>query len=204
MGKEKAAEGVKKAAGADATLHRIEESAAEASQMVQKIAAATVEQASGSRLITEEAEKNLIRVQQVTRAIQELERGTSLIVNTLEHMRSLSQKITTSTQEQSRGNKLYLHSVLDDNERVKKLRETSIQQIMMGDVVLNDVRSSGTLIEANAEESKRIISEVTTALEIIRRLQQELTLFNRRSAPPARSGDKAQSPDQFSDDAFLQ
>jgi methyl-accepting chemotaxis protein len=178
-GKDKVAEGVRIAAGADEALHRIEESAEEASQMVQRIATATVEQAAGSRLIADEAEKNLVRVQQVTRAVHELERGTNLIVNTLEQMRALSQRITTSTQEQARGNRLYLKSVLEDNERVKDLRETSVQQIMMGDVVINDVRASTSLIEANAAETERIIAEIEVASGLIERLQRELAPFGR-------------------------
>ncbi|HEY6007636.1 MAG TPA: methyl-accepting chemotaxis protein [Geobacteraceae bacterium] len=179
LGKDKVAEGVRIAAGADAALHRIEESAEDASLMVQRIAVATVEQATGSQLISDEAEKNLVRVQQVTRSVQELERGTKLIVSTLEQMRDLSQKITSSTQEQSRGNRLYLKSVLEDNGRVKNLRETSIQQIMMADVVMNDVRASSNLIEANAAETQRIIAEIAVASGLIERLQLELAPFGR-------------------------
>ncbi|HEY6839466.1 MAG TPA: methyl-accepting chemotaxis protein [Geobacteraceae bacterium] len=178
-GKEKGAEGVRVAARAGEALHRIEESAAEASQMVQRIAAATMEQAVGSHLIADEAEKNLVRVQQVTRAIREQERGTNLIVITLERMRALSQKITTSTQEQARGNRLYLKSVLEDNDRVKSLRETSIQQIMMGDVVLNDVRNSSELIAANAAEARRVIDEIEIAIDLIETLRREMAPFSR-------------------------
>jgi methyl-accepting chemotaxis protein len=179
LGREKVTEGVAVVAEADAALHRIEESAEEASQMVQRIAVATEEQAAGSRLITGEAEKNLVRVQQVTRAIQELERGTALIVNTLEHMRALSQSIITATQEQARGNRLYLKSVIEDNDRVKNLRDVSIQQIMMGDVLLNDIRKSGSLISANSEETQRTVAEIRVAIELIEQLRQELSPFSR-------------------------
>ena len=110
---------------------------------------------------------------------KELERGTALIVNTLEHMRSLSQSIITATQEQARGNRLYLKSVIEDNERVKKLREVSIQQIMMGDVLLNDIRKSGSQISANSEEAQRAAAEIRVAIDLIEQLQQELSLFSR-------------------------
>ncbi|HYS43183.1 MAG TPA: methyl-accepting chemotaxis protein, partial [Geobacteraceae bacterium] len=182
QGKEKVAEGVRISERADQALHRIEESAAEASQMVQKIAAATDEQASGSRLITDEAEKNLSRAKQFTRAIQEEEKGAALIVKSLEHMRGLSQKITTSTEEQARGNRLYMKSVLEDNEKVKELRETCIQQIMMGDVLRNDVTEVDCLIEANATEAKRIMTEIEIINDLIGTIQQELATF--RQLPP--------------------
>src|SRR6266702_1707394 len=182
QGKEKVAEGVRISGRADEALHRIEESAAEASQMVQKIAAATDEQASGSRLITDEAEKNMSRAKQFTRAIQEEEKGAALIVKSLEHMRGLSQKITTSTEEQARGNRLYMKSVLEDNEKVKELRETCIQQIMMGDVLRNDVTEVDCLIEANATEAKRIMTEIEIINDLIGTIQQELATF--RQLPP--------------------
>jgi methyl-accepting chemotaxis protein len=59
QGKEKILSGVKISAQASDALSKIETNAAETSAMVKKIATATVEQALGSRLINEEAEKNL-------------------------------------------------------------------------------------------------------------------------------------------------
>jgi methyl-accepting chemotaxis protein len=182
LGKEKVAEGVKISGRADEALHRIEESAAESCRMVQKIAAATDEQALGSRMITEEAEKNLSRVKQFTKAIQEEETGAGLIVKSLEHMRRLSQKITTSTEEQARGNRLYMRSVLEDNDKVKLLRDTCIQQIMMGDVLRNDVTEVDCLIEANATEAKRIMTEIEIINDLIGTIQQDLATF--RQLPP--------------------
>lgn len=181
VGKEKVAEGVRISARAVEALHRIEESAADASAMVRKIASATVEQAAGSRLITEEAQKNLDRVKQVTRAIQEQERGIGQIVTTLEHMRMVAQKITISTEEQARGNRLYLKSVMEDNDKVKKLRDTCIQQIMMGDVVLNYVREAGTLIEANAAQTRQALTEIQAISLLTDTLQEELASFRHQA-----------------------
>lgn len=177
QGKDRIKEGVKISALTNEALVRIETGAAEASDMVQRIATATVEQASGSRLISEEAAKNLERVKQVTRATQEQERGISMIVKALEQMRLLSQRITTSTQEQARGNRLYLKSVLEDNEKVKKLRDTSIQQIMMGDVLLNYVREAGRLIESNAALAKQNMEEIEAITDLNTKLQKELNPF---------------------------
>jgi methyl-accepting chemotaxis protein len=184
QGKEKVAEGVRISTGADGTLHRIEESAAEASRMVQKIATATDEQASGSRLITEEAEKNLERVKQVTKAFQEQEQGINLIVKALEQMRGFSQKITTSTQEQARGNRLYLKSVMEDNDEVKKLRDMCVQQIMMGDVLLNFIREAGTLSEACSRDANQIMTEVETLASLTEQVQTELAPFMPRRPEP--------------------
>lgn len=177
QGKDKVAEGVRVSERADEALHRIEESAADASNMVRKIAAATDEQASGSTLINVEAEKNLARVKQFTKAMQEEEKGVKLIVKSLELMKGLSQKISTSTEEQARGNRLYMKSVLEDNEKVKELKGTCIQQIMMGDVLRNDVTEVDRLIEANAKEARRIMKEIETNNELIDKIQRELATF---------------------------
>jgi methyl-accepting chemotaxis protein len=177
QGKEKVLSGVKISTQASDALSKIETSAAETSAMVQKIATATVEQASGSRLITEEAEKNLERLKQVTKASQEQEAGIGMIVRELENMRMLSQKITVSTQEQARGNRLYMKSVLEDNEKVKALRETSTQQMSMGEALLNYVREAGTLIESNVTAARGNMMEIETITRLTEELQKELEPF---------------------------
>jgi methyl-accepting chemotaxis protein len=179
LGKEKVAEGVKVSEKADAALHRIEESAAEASRMVQQIAAATDEQASGSRLITEEAEKNLSRVKQFRRAIQEEETGAQLIVRSLDRMRSLSERITLSTDEQARGNRLYLKSVQDDNEKVKRLKETCMEQIAIGEMLRNDVAEVDRLIEGTAEEAKAMLGEIESISNLINDMHREMESFRK-------------------------
>ncbi|WP_026842671.1 methyl-accepting chemotaxis protein [Citrifermentans bremense] len=179
LGKEKVAEGVKVSEKADAALHRIEESAAEASRMVQQIAAATDEQASGSRLITEEAEKNLSRVKQFSRAIQEEEAGAQLIVRSLDRMRGLSEKITLSTDEQARGNRLYLMSVQDDNDKVKRLKETCMEQIAIGEMLRNDVAEVDQLIESTAEEAKQMLGEIETINNLINDMHREMESFRK-------------------------
>ncbi|ACH40387.1 methyl-accepting chemotaxis sensory transducer, class 40+24H [Citrifermentans bemidjiense Bem] len=179
LGKEKVAEGVKVSEKADAALHRIEESAAEASRMVQQIAAATDEQASGSRLITEEAEKNLSRVKQFSRAIQEEEAGAQLIVRSLDRMRGLSEKITLSTDEQARGNRLYLMSVQDDNDKVKRLKETCMEQIAIGEMLRNEVAEVDQLIEGTAEEAKQMLGEIETINNLINDMHREMESFRK-------------------------
>lgn len=179
LGKDKVAEGVKVSQIADEALHRIEESAAEASRMVQQIAAATDEQASGSKLITEEAEKNLSRVKQFSRAIQKEEAGAQLIVRSLERMRSLSQKITRSTEEQVRGNRMYMKTVQEDNDKVKRLKETSMEQIAIGDILRTDVTEVDRLIQGTAEEAKNNLGEIETINNLIVSMHREMESFRK-------------------------
>ena len=176
-GMEKVAEGVRISGMTDEVLQRIEESAAEASRMVQKIANATMEQADGSRLITEEAEKNLDRVTQINRAIQEQEQGIVQIVSSLEQMGDLVRKTASATQEQARGNKLYLQSVLEDNSLMKNLRNTCDQQIMLGESLLSSVLEAGKVFETNALEAKLTTEEVEALTVLTDQLNKELAAF---------------------------
>jgi methyl-accepting chemotaxis protein len=176
-GQRKTSEGVGVSARADEALHRIVESAVDASELARKIASTTMEQADGSSTITEEVRKNLERVKQINRAILEQERGIDQIAESLEHMRNVSQHLTTSIEEQARGNRLYLESVLKDNERVRGLHDISVQQIAMGDAVLKYLSESGLLIEENVDESRRVLSEITTLQTIAEQLRRELDPF---------------------------
>jgi methyl-accepting chemotaxis protein len=177
QGKNRVKEGVKISGHTNDALVRIEAGASEASEMVQMIASATMEQAAGSRLILEEAEKNLDRVKQATIETQKQEQGITLIIKALEQMRLLSQNINSSTQEQAKGNRLYLKSVLEDSDRIRKMRDTCIQQIMMGDVLLNYVREAGVLIEKNAQDSRHNMIEIEEISKLTAELKQEIAPF---------------------------
>jgi methyl-accepting chemotaxis protein len=175
--KDRIKDGVKISALANTALEKIAQGTAEASQMVQKIATSTIEQAAASRLITEEAEKNLHRVKQFSGAIHGQKMGIGLIVKALEKMRSFSALISNSTQEQSRGNRLYLKSVMEDNDRVKQLKETAVQQIMMGDVLLNYVTEAGSLNEVNSALANDMMRKIEVIAALTDRLHRELAPF---------------------------
>ncbi|MBJ6723586.1 methyl-accepting chemotaxis protein [Geomesophilobacter sediminis] len=163
QGKSRVKDGVKISGQTNEALVKIESGAAEASEMVKRIAAATVEQAAQSRLISEEAEKNLQRVKSASGTTKRQEEGISDILNSLEHMRLLSQKIDFSIQEQGRGNRLYLQSVMEDNERVRKLQENALQQSRIGEALQQFVQEVTAMIERNssaADEMSGTVAEI--------------------------------------------
>lgn len=161
-------------------LTRIEESAVEASDMVKKIASATEEQASGSRLITEAMEQNQQRVQQITRSVQEQERGTAHIVRALEQMKSLLASITSSVEEQSKGNRFYLESINEDNAKTMQLREDSQRQLQAAEGVTGFITETGKLVEANALQAQQIADRIAAVAELTERLKEELEPFQGR------------------------
>lgn len=190
IGKDRGKGGAKISAVTGEALQKIETTSTEVAQMVQRISAATVKQASGSRIISEEADKNLDRVRQVTRAIKEQERGTILIVGALAEMRGLSRKVIQSTQEQAKGTGLYLRGVIDDNERMKKLRDSSLAQIKMAENMSECAAGSEELMLDNISNSKEIMDQIAFLAQTTNQLRLELTKFTEREKTMAISADE--------------
>jgi methyl-accepting chemotaxis protein len=192
IGKDRGKGGVKISAVTSEALVKIEATSTEVAQMIQKIAATTVKQASGSRVISEEADKNLERVRHVTRSIKEQERGTLLIVSALEDMRDLSRKVIVSTQEQTKGTHLYLQSVIEDNDKMKRLRNIAIEQLRLSENLRICIGDSGILIQENVRSSKEIAEQIDALAQSTERLQQELSPFSvqeRATSQPLQTGD---------------
>jgi len=176
-GMERVREGVVVTAQTAQALMRIEESASEASDMVRRIAQATGEQASGSRLITAEVEQNLSRGQQISAAVQTLEAGTNSIVATLQQLDDLARRISTSSEDQARGNRLYLASVQEDSEKAKRLKDDSLCQLNAADEVKGFLAQAGALIESNAEDASQMAARIEAIAELTEQLKQELAPF---------------------------
>lgn len=186
IGKDRGKSGAKVSAMTSETLGKIETTATEVAQMIQKIAAATVKQASGSRVINEEADKNLERVRQITRAIKEQEKGTALIVSALEEMRDLSRRVILSTEEQTQGTHRYLQSVVDDNDRMKQLHGSASEQLKLGENLRSCISESSMMTNENLRNAQEIAAEIALLVQAGIRLQQELTPFRGRETeePP--------------------
>jgi len=174
-------EGVETSRATNDALHRIEQSAGEASEMVQKIATGTVEQASGSNLIAKEAEKNLDRVRQARQAIQEQEGRIVQIVHALEQMKLVARQINTATTEQAKGNRQYLESVVADNAKAQLLKETAVQQLIYGDQVKNFVSETSEVLQKNSKTADELISKIAEALGLTEQLEREVGLFRHRA-----------------------
>ena len=175
QGKDRVKDGVKISTMAGDALKKIEESAGETSQMVQKIAWATQEQAKASLMISEESEKNLGRLKQVTNAIREQERGTAGIVRTLENMRTLSQQVTSSTEEQARANRIYLQSVLEESEQIRKLRDHHRQKIASGQGIGDSLQETAQLVALASDRTERLEVAVAAACQLSSQLQAQFS-----------------------------
>jgi methyl-accepting chemotaxis protein len=176
QGKDKVKEGVKISGMANEALVTIDKSAEEAFKMVSSIAGETTEQAANIQRITEEAGKNLERVQQVTIATEQQQQASSLVVKNLEHMRELARRINSSAQEQAKGNRLYLKSVMDDNERMRELKNEASRHIALAKQTVEAVRGVEAQIATNAIESCIITEALASLSDLIDRYRGETIL----------------------------
>lgn len=71
---------------------------------------------------------------------------------------------------------------MGDNDKVKELKDTAIQQIMMGDVLVNYVREAGALIESNAGEGRQMMEQIDKITTMTEDLCKELAPFTSRPA----------------------
>lgn len=185
QGKDRGKSGVKISAITSDALVKIEETTTEVAQMIQRIAAATVKQASGSRIISEEANKNLERVQQITQSIKEHERGTINIVSALESMRALSAQVITATEAQTTGNHEYLRSILEDNERMKDLKVKAIRQTEFAEGLNRCISESGGLMQENVANARLIMNQIRAISGSTNRIREEISPFGVKAPKPA-------------------
>jgi len=192
-GVQSVSDGVETSRSANDALHRIDQSAEEASEMVQRIATGTIEQATGSNLIAKEAEKNLDRVRQSRQAIQEQEGRILHIVHALEQMKILAQQINTATTEQAKGNRKYLESVVNDNEKAQLLKEAAIQQLVYGDQVKTFVTETSEVLQHNSNTADDLIAQIADALRLTEKLEKEVALFRSHDSQPVESEDDSKN-----------
>lgn len=95
--------GVEVSNEAEHALKKILESSQKSTNMVRAIARATVEQAKGSRQVTDAIGRIAETVQQIAAATAEQARGSELIMRSVERMRSITQQVERSSQDQARG-----------------------------------------------------------------------------------------------------
>ncbi len=113
--------GVEVSNEAERALKKILESSQKSTNMVRAIARATVEQAKGSKQVTDAIGRIAATVQQIAAATAQQARGSELIMKSGEKMRSIAQQVERSTQEQSRGSRQITQAMESINSMVGQL-----------------------------------------------------------------------------------
>lgn len=128
QGVENVEEGVRLGHDAEDALRKIVESAKRSTLMIQAIAQATVEQAKGSKQVTNAISRIAETVQQIAFATAEQAKGSEHIMQSAERMKVITQQVERSADEQNRGGRQVTEAIENIREMVERISKAQRQQ----------------------------------------------------------------------------
>jgi methyl-accepting chemotaxis protein len=158
--------GVQVSNDAERALKKILESSQKSTNMVRAIARATVEQAKGSRQVTDAIGRIAETVQQIAAATAEQARGSELIMSSGEKMRTIAQQVERSSQEQSRGGRQITQAIEHMSTMVQQLNSAQRQQIKGSE---NAIRGASSL-ETGLRNCREVVNTASQQLQRARNL----------------------------------
>jgi len=157
--------GVEVSNDAERALKKILESSQKSTNMVRAIARATVEQAKGSKQVTDAIGRIAETVQQIAAATAEQARGSELIMKSAEKMRIITQHVERSSQEQARGGRQISGSIENISNMVGQLNSSHKTQSQGNQRLL----AAATKIEGAATAQQQSLKVLTLAVERLKR-----------------------------------
>jgi methyl-accepting chemotaxis protein len=169
-------EGVQLGREAEGTLRKINESAQKSTQMVKAIARATVEQARGSKQVTQAIHRISETVQMISKASNEQAKGGEQIMNSAERMKAITAHVQRSSQEQAHGSKQITRSIENINEMVTHLNRAQKEQTKGSEQVLKAVEA----IKGVSDHQTRSVKALEEAIDSLQRQSEVLRAESRR------------------------
>lgn len=157
--------GVEVSNEAERALKKILESSQKSTNMVRAIARATVEQAKGSKQVTDAIGRIAATVQQIAAATAQQARGSELIMKSGEKMRTIAQQVERSTHEQSNGSRQLKQAIENINNMVGQLNSAH-RSLHRGS---ERAVSSVSQVEDAARRQDAALRELVTHVERIRK-----------------------------------
>jgi len=149
--------GVEVSNEAEHALKKILESSQKSTNMVRAIARATVEQAKGSRQVTDAIGRIAETVQQIAAATAEQARGSELIMRSVERMRSITQQVERSSQDQARGGRDVTVSMESITSLLGELSQAHRALARSGDALI----SSAERIEQSISQEAAVLRQLS-------------------------------------------
>ena len=157
--------GVEVSNEAERALKKILESSQKSTNMVRAIARATVEQAKGSRQVTDAIGRIAETVQQIAGATAQQARGSELIMTSGKKMRTIAQHVERSSQEQARGNRQITASIESISNMVNQLNASHRAQTRMSE----QAAAAGQRLEEAVRKQEAALQQLATKVEDLRR-----------------------------------
>lgn len=154
-------EGVRLGHNAEDALRKIVESAKRSTLMIKAIAQATVEQAKGSKQVTNAISRIAETVQQIALATAEQAKGAEQIMKSAERMKVITAQVERSTEEQNRGGRQMTESIENIREMVENIHEAQRQH----QESQSRIESASELAESAGQKSIAALQELQTLIE---------------------------------------
>ncbi len=156
--------GVEVSNEAERALKKILESSQKSTNMVRAIARATVEQAKGSKQVTDAIGRIAETVQQIAAATAQQARGSELIMKSGEKMRTIALQVERSSQEQTRGGRQITQAIENISSMVNQLNVSHRQQARDTEQALQAAEE----LEKAAHRQDESLRELITGTERLR------------------------------------
>ncbi len=156
--------GVEVSNEAERALKKILESSTKSTNMVRAIARATVEQAKGSKQVTDAIGRIAETVQQIAAATAQQARGSELIMKSAEKMRLITQHVERSAQEQAKGGRQITSAIENISGMVTALYTSHKSQLDGTKQLL----SSAGKIEETARSQESALRQLANAVASVR------------------------------------
>lgn len=169
-GVEDVEEGVRLGHDAESALRKIVESAKRSTLMIQAIAQATVEQAKGSKQVTNAISRIAETVQQIAFATAEQAKGSEHIMQSAERMKIITQQVERSADEQNRGGRQVTEAIENIREMVERISGLAREQSEGNERVsaaLSQIRGAGERSLESCRQLERLLGESSMRLETL-------------------------------------
>lgn len=163
-------EGVRLGHNAEEALIKIVDSAKRSTLMIKAIAQATVEQAKGSKQVTNAISRIAETVQQIALATSEQAKGSEQIMKSAERMRMITQQVERSTDEQSRGGRQIteaMESIRDIVDRLNQAQQEQLQHLENLREAAETLNQSENRAEKDCESLEGHLSQTVLQLDTL-------------------------------------
>ncbi len=163
-------EGVRLGHDAEGALRKIVDSAKRSTLMIQAIAQATVEQAKGSKQVTNAISRIAETVQQIAFATAEQAKGSEHIMQSAERMKMITQQVERSSDEQNRGGRQVteaIECIRENVERISVATRAQIEDSERAATVASQLHSANVRGTDITQQLERLLGEAEKVLGLL-------------------------------------
>jgi methyl-accepting chemotaxis protein len=161
----------------DAALNKIFSGVQKATNQMQEIARATLEQSRGSQQIRAAVEQVSQMVVQIDSATREQAQGSDLIIASAETMKEITAQVRNAAQEQSKVGKFIAASTESITGMISQIRRACTEQTRGSELIAASVENIESSSEINLETTRVMDESVARLFEQIETLRNEMKLF---------------------------